>query len=546
VLAIGANCFTMAFGMPFCGYLAYRLCAGRSSENSTWRAFAAGIGGYVGLNVGALLTALLLGLQPALYHDTSGRALFFPFGLKVTVPAIMAAHLLVAGVAEAVVTALAVRYVQRLGIPLYGMKDAGQRGGRIDLLWAGLCALAALAPLGLLASGEVWGEWSNKDLAKLAGYLPAGWAAVEESSWKGFSALPDYLSDRGALGYVVAAVFGILLIAAVVFAVGRLLMHRPARCIDPPDHASPMPAVRPGPIPAWMLSDWEKECSLPDVKRGRTRGNYVAKTLARLAEGGRETLFAERWALKPGLLQRLDPRAKILVLLGFVVVTSFLRHPGLVVALYLLSLALGVLSGLPVLLMLKRVWLAVAVFAGVVTLPAALSVVTPGPAFVVLWSDPYIAVTQPGVVAAGILTLRVAVAVSFVALLTLTTRWSDLLSGLRVLLVPKLFLNVLLMTYRYLGVLMQSAADMFVARRSRTIGPIRAADSRRFVGSTVGGLFGKTLALTDEVHAAMISRGWSGEARALRPLALERADMIWMVAMTGLGVAAVRLEVLWR
>src|SRR5438105_6429378 len=110
VLAIGANCFTMAFAMPFAGYLCYRLIARRSAENSPIRPIAAGIGAYIGINVAAAVASIILGIQPALFHDGAGHALYFPFGLQVTVPAILAAHLTVAGAAEAAVTTLAVKY----------------------------------------------------------------------------------------------------------------------------------------------------------------------------------------------------------------------------------------------------------------------------------------------------------------------------------------------------------------------------------------------------------------------------------------------------
>ncbi len=54
MLAIFANCFNMAIVLPLVGYCTYRLIAGRSPLLSTRRAWAAGIGGYVGITVAAL------------------------------------------------------------------------------------------------------------------------------------------------------------------------------------------------------------------------------------------------------------------------------------------------------------------------------------------------------------------------------------------------------------------------------------------------------------------------------------------------------------
>ncbi len=127
LLAFGANCFTMAFALPFVGYSAYRLFAGRGTASSLPRPLAGAIGAYIGLNAAAALVAVFLGIQPALFHESSGHALYFPFGLNITLPAMLGTHLLVAGPAEAVVTALVVQYLQTAGIALYREQGTGNR-----------------------------------------------------------------------------------------------------------------------------------------------------------------------------------------------------------------------------------------------------------------------------------------------------------------------------------------------------------------------------------------------------------------------------------
>lgn len=112
ITAIGANCFTMAFLMPFAGYYAYRLLA-RLFPSEKGRAAAAGIGGWLGLNVAALFAAVLFGIQPLLHRGADGRALYAPYSLSVAVPAMMLQHLTIFGVAEALITGLVVHYLQR-------------------------------------------------------------------------------------------------------------------------------------------------------------------------------------------------------------------------------------------------------------------------------------------------------------------------------------------------------------------------------------------------------------------------------------------------
>ena len=50
------------------------------------------------------------------------------------------------------------------------------------------------------------------------------------------------------------------------------------------------------------------------------------------------------------------------------------------------------------------------------------------------------------------------------------------------------------------------------------------------VGAGIGSLFGKTLVLSEEVHSAMISRGFTGDIRTLRRPAWKTADTLLVLA----------------
>ncbi len=113
ITAIGANCFNMAFIMPFSGYLIYKLISAGSALNSKRRLAAVFIASYVGLNLSAFFTAVEFGLQPLFFHTPQGQALYCPYNLKITIPAMMFSHLLVFGWLEAVVTTLVVKYLDK-------------------------------------------------------------------------------------------------------------------------------------------------------------------------------------------------------------------------------------------------------------------------------------------------------------------------------------------------------------------------------------------------------------------------------------------------
>jgi cobalt/nickel transport system permease protein len=185
----------------------------------------------------------------------------------------------------------------------------------------------------------------------------------------------------------------------------------------------------------------------------------------------------------------------------------------------------------------------VPLFTLLIVLPATLNIVRPGtpllvlvrlarPVHLWLWTVPQeVAVTRQGAAAALLLVLRVGASVSLAALLTLTTRWAVLLKALRVLRIPVVFISVLEMTYRYVFLLMQTSAEMFTARRSRAVGGTGAAEHRRFATGVMGGLWAKTRATGEEVHRAMLSRGYTGEPRALSPMRLGLGDALWSLTV---------------
>ena len=170
VLAYGVNAFNMAIVLPFVGYGVYRLIAGRSVLTSGRRVVAAGIGGYVGLNTAALAAGIELGIQPDLFHNAQGAPLYSPYHLSQAVPAMLLAHLAVAGVVEAALTAGVLAYLQRANLallrvnhPNLAVDGAGRVAGAprfkpVRLALAAIAVMVLLTPLGLLAPGTAFGE----------------------------------------------------------------------------------------------------------------------------------------------------------------------------------------------------------------------------------------------------------------------------------------------------------------------------------------------------------------------------------------------------
>lgn len=113
ITAIGANCFNMAFVLPFTGYYIYKAVSYNAPANSPRRVFAAGLAGYISITLAALLAGIEFGLQPLLHQAANGWSLYCLYELNVTVPVMLVGHLLLFGWIEAVVTALVIKYLQK-------------------------------------------------------------------------------------------------------------------------------------------------------------------------------------------------------------------------------------------------------------------------------------------------------------------------------------------------------------------------------------------------------------------------------------------------
>lgn len=116
-----ANSFNMAVVMPFVGYYAYRLLGRGSEVMSSRRVAASAASGWLSLTLAAGITGFELGIQPILHRDASGVPLYMPYGLNVTLPAMILEHALLFSILEALVTALIFAYIQRTDTSiLYG------------------------------------------------------------------------------------------------------------------------------------------------------------------------------------------------------------------------------------------------------------------------------------------------------------------------------------------------------------------------------------------------------------------------------------------
>jgi cobalt/nickel transport system permease protein len=262
-----------------------------------------------------------------------------------------------------------------------------------------------------------------------------------------------------------------------------------------PEHADPRP----------VQSFGTCDCGVEPSRTAQRPGGHIARILG-------FALQAEDFATAPGLLQKRDPRFKIGAMLALILAATWSHNLATVWFLVLLVPLLARLSRIPLRRMMLQAGLPVLAFTGLIAAPAIFLV--PGQPIFTLpllgWS-----LTDTGLRSALMLIGRAEAAAGFALLLVLTTQWPQLVKALSTLGVPAVIVAILAMTQRYIFIFLQGAMDMQEAHHSRIIAPVSGRRRRQMIGSAAGVLFTRSLDMGQNVHDAMIARGYRGQSLSL-------------------------------
>lgn len=286
-----------------------------------------------------------------------------------------------------------------------------------------------------------------------------------------------------------------------------------------------------------MLPEWvvRNSRTIPDHPLRRQSIGKPRRYLSEFLKAVQTEALRSRSASRPGFLQSFDPRAKSISILALVVATS-MTHSLFAPA---VSLTLAICAALASRID-RRAWLTMttpaALLAIAIAAPAVFNVFTPGPALLDIarlgherriwgWTTPEtLSVTSSGAIFAVRFVLRAAACVCWASVLTLTTRWPELLSALRSLGLPHLFVMTLALMYRYVFTLVRRAEEMRIGKESRTIGCERTIETDRRIAARIGRLFQFSRQLADEVYLAMAARGFHGGVRTVNKSNLRGRD----------------------
>jgi cobalt/nickel transport system permease protein len=223
------------------------------------------------------------------------------------------------------------------------------------------------------------------------------------------------------------------------------------------------------------------------------------------------------------IIHRLDPRAKVIAILAFVIiVVSFPKYAvtGLL-PFFLFPVLLMVLADIPVKLILKKV-LVVSPFAAFIGIFNPVFDARP----MVLWNGLMITAGWTSFVS---IMIKFVLTISAALILIATTSFPGVCFALRKIGMPQIFISQLLFLYRYLFVLTEEAMRLFRAHELRSFDRGRP-DIRMFARLT-GILFIRTIERAERIFQAMLARGFTGEITPARVYAIGVKDVVFVLGV---------------
>jgi cobalt/nickel transport system permease protein len=231
--------------------------------------------------------------------------------------------------------------------------------------------------------------------------------------------------------------------------------------------------------------------------------------------------FIDRYAQLDSPLHILEPRSKLLAFTALIICVLSIPHGhgSLFVAYFFATAIMMGVSQIPLSFIVGRTLL---------ILP-----------FIVLAS---LAAPWKGLSGLGALFVRAVLCLILLILLTNTTRFVELLRGLRKLGCPQVLVMNLSFLYRYLFVLTEEAMRMKQARDCRRVGRAPFIEELKILSSMLGTLLIRSFERAERMHGAMLSRGYSGEFPVILPRNFSWRDLAFLTIVTAFIVLTILIR----
>ena len=221
------------------------------------------------------------------------------------------------------------------------------------------------------------------------------------------------------------------------------------------------------------------------------------------------------------LLVRLDARVKLIVSLAAILAVLLSTHVWLPLAMSACCLAMLLLSG-------AAIWSMICALAGPLGLAAVVCLlrafmIGTTPMFSFDIGSWQLILTKEGLMDGGLIASRVLGSVSVIVVLCMVTPASDIFAALRWARLPRTWIELAMLMYRYIFMLFEQATAVLSAQKIR-LGYAGFRRSLRSMGNLGGVVLLRSIDQAEKTHEAMVARGYEGLLPIPAPPALCRRD----------------------
>jgi len=236
--------------------------------------------------------------------------------------------------------------------------------------------------------------------------------------------------------------------------------------------------------------------------------------------------YIDKFAYQDSPVHRLDSRVKFIVVLVFTAVVISLPRtsPGILAWYAVGPFTILVLGRIPLRFAFKHI-LMVSPFVLVLALSCPLYDKTP----VTVAFGPFFWQTLLGWMRCFTILGKFIVTMLALIALVSTTRFSDLLTGLQKLGLPKLLIIQLGFLYRYIFVIIDRAHHILRARAGRKLRNLGFKVELKTTAAMLGSLLIRSLDTAEHINIAMQARGFNGSWRTISKLQIRCTDYIFAI-----------------
>jgi cobalt/nickel transport system permease protein len=230
----------------------------------------------------------------------------------------------------------------------------------------------------------------------------------------------------------------------------------------------------------------------------------------------------------PSFLQRVDPRWKLAAVLLASLAIAMLRSAGPALVALGGAFVLVALARVPATWLLRRLAVAMTLFV-----------------LLLVWL-PFVIEEKHEILDLGVVRLSLtglerlirlsaclASMLCLVLMMLATTPLNDIFKAAGALYVPRVLVFVMLLTYRYVFLLMEEFARLRIALRVRGFRNRANLHSYRTIGQVAGTLLVRSHERSERVAQAMQARGFDGQFRSLQDFSTRGLDVVVFVLIVG-------------